>query len=140
MYWKTALGFRPWSRHSLILITAGLVYIGAGVARLRTSGDVSEEHSLYYADQLLNLPYWGFLFIAVGIFAIVSARWPFHPKNLGYAALTGCSAGWASFYIIGFSTTPAGYAGLGVGLMWALVAFMWWGISGLVSPSEVFSK
>lgn len=140
MHWKRVLAVRPWNRHSLILVAAGLTYISVGVTRLHTNGDVGTDHSLYYADRLMDLPYWGFVFIFVGLISIVSARWPFHPKNLGYTALSGCSAGWGAFYIVGFSPDPSGYAALGVGLMWTLVAFLWWGISGLISPSEVFSK
>lgn len=127
---------KPWGRHSLILIAAGFAYIFVGVLYIYAPPAHHQIEALVYAGNTLSRDYWGAIFIIVGCIALLSARWPSWPKTLGYTVLTGWSAAWAAFYLIGFLLTDADVASLYVGLIWSLVAFLWWGISGLVSPTE----
>lgn len=131
--WK---GFRPWKRHSLVLLVAGFVYIATGVTFLLSDPTYDRREALHFALELMPIQGWGVVFILAGLLAIISSKWPPVSETWGYSVLTGLSAGWSAFYLTGimFSTAPNGNL-TGV-LAWGLLAFMWWAISGLVNPPD----
>ena len=128
------IGIRPWTRHSLVLLVAGLVYIVIGVVYLNTQENGPAWASLAIAREWLPIDALGALWIIVGVMAILSARWPPKVETWGYMALTALSANWGSFYILGVIFGYNTIGSLAVGLMLLLVAFLWWAISGLLSP------
>ena len=80
---------------------------------------------------------WGFVFMTVGVLAIISSRWPPVSETWGYQALTGLSAGWAAFYLMGVlfhDSSPSNLSGF---LSWGLIGFLWWAVSGLVNPKSL---
>lgn len=127
-------GVRPWSRHSLVLTVAGLAYIFIGLATYYIEDDGTRAVALTIARSWMPFEAWGFVFVIVGLCAMISARWPPKLDKWGYTLLTSLSAGWGAFYIMGvlFAGTPVSNLS-GTAIYW-LVAFMWWAISGLVNP------
>lgn len=138
--WRTLKGwltFRPWQRHSLVLMVGGLVYVGLGITFL-TMGDLSErrEAALVIALNMWSINTWGFHFIFAGSLSVLSSRWPSFSDSWGYAVLCGLAAAWSGIYILGCLVGDAPYSNLVYGLVWGLVAFLWWAISGLVNPDR----
>lgn len=135
---KRWLMFRPWQRHSLVLMVGGLVYIGVGVAFLSV-GDLSQrrELSLDIALRFMPLDSWAMVFVFAGFLACLSSRWPSFVETWGYMVLTGLSAAWSAIYFLSIFLGDAPYTNLSYGLVWGLLAFLWWGISGLVNPDKV---
>lgn len=132
------IGMRPWTRHSLVLIVAGTVYICIGVVYLNTPDRGPSGVSLTLARDLFPFNLWGLVWMLAGTLAILSARWPPKIETWGYMALTALSAGWGAFYILGvFFVEETTTGSLAVGFMWWLVAFLWWAISGLLSPELI---
>ena len=129
------LGVRIWKRHSLVLLVAGLVYIMIGISYVLADPTPSRAASLKIALRWLELSHWGGIFILSGLLAILSSRWPPFSETWGYTVLTGLSAGWAGFYLVGV-LDGAPRQGLSGVLSWGLIAFMWWAISGLVNPED----
>lgn len=130
-------GVRPFKRHSLVLLVAGLVYIGIGIAYVSSHPTPDRVEALYYATTVLDFEDWGFVFAAVGLTAMISSRWPPVSETWGYTVLTAMSSAWATFYLFGiwFHGTPtSNYTGVAT---WALIAFLWWAISGLVNPDSL---
>lgn len=127
---------KPWSRHSLILVIAGVAYISTGIAYIFSEQTASREAALVYAIRMMPFEYWGGVFMLVGFVALLASRWPSWPKTFGYTVLTGWSAAWSAFYIVGAMASTAHISYFSTGLIWALVAFMWWAISGLISPGD----
>lgn len=127
---------KPWSRHSMILIIAGITYIVKGLAHARIPQSPEHEQVLYFALELMPYEKWGWVFIFVGLFTILSARWPAWTRTAGYTALTGWSAAWAAFYLVGIAHTPERLPYFSVAMTWAMVAFLWWSISGLIDHSK----
>lgn len=132
---------RPWERHSLVLLVAGLVYIAIGQSLITTDLQPARAVALKFAFNWFGLDlapeFWGWVFIVHGAAAIISARWPPISETWGYFLLTGLSAAWALFYLMGVlfgHSPPANISGT---LSWGLIAFMWWAISGLLNPSHV---
>lgn len=128
------IGIRPWTRHSLVLLVAGTVYISIGVVYFGTEDNTPTWVALSIAREWLSLNTWGIIWMVVGVLAILSARWPPKVETWGYMALTSLSAGWGAFYILGVIFADNTKGSLAVGMMWLLVAFLWWAISGLISP------
>lgn len=132
---------RPWERHSLVLLVAGLVYIAIGQSFISTEAQpqrlVALEFALNWFGISLSLDFWGWVFIAHGIMAIISARWPPISEKWGYFLLTGLSTAWAMFYLMGITLGDAPAQNVSGVLSWCLIAFMWWAISGLMNPSHV---
>lgn len=125
---------RPWRRHSLVLLVAGLVYMGIGYSYLFAPKTESRSKALYYAEWWFPLHIWGIVWLVIGVMALISSRWPPASETWGYMALTGQASAWSAFYLFGviFHDSPSlNLSGFGV---WALVAFLWWAISGLVNP------
>lgn len=130
------LSLRPWSRHSLVLLVAGFVYIAIGVAYISDVLSEERQAALVVALNIMPLYYWGFVFSLAGIAAILSSRWPPRHEKWGYVALTGISSGWAAAYFLGvvFHLTPI--SNITSVLIWSLTAFLWWAISGLSNPPQ----
>ena len=127
------LQLRPWQRHSLVLAFAGLVYISYGLILLLA-------HHPGGRPLLLDRQTWAVVWIAVGLLALASTRWPPQSKTWGYSALSGLAAAWASIYALGVVLLDQPPAALNGCLVWALVAFLWWAISGLVNPDDAPAK
>lgn len=127
-------GIRPWKRHSLVLMVAGVIYILIGVTYAFGPPSPTRAIALQFAYHWMDPYGWGLIFIFAGFLAIISSRWPPVSETWGYSALTGLSAAWGSFYGVGilFGTSPMSNVS-GV-LSWGLLAFMWWAISGLLNP------
>lgn len=120
---------KPWDRHGLILMVVGIVYVLIGLsfvtsptARLgQSTANIFPGNSWYLG------------FIITGAVAIMSSRWPNRPRTLGYAVLTGWSAASACLYIIAGMVDNLSSL-VTQGIVWGMVAFLWWAISGLISP------
>lgn len=124
-------GVRPWSRHSLVLVSCGLIYVLVGVSYMFAEPSPSRTVALEYALMWLPLPGWGVIFIFTGLLGVLSARWPPVSKTWGYIALTALSAGWSAWYLMGVIFGNAPMTNISNVLTWGLVAFLWWAISGL---------
>lgn len=127
---------RPWMRHSLVLAVAGTVYVLVGISYVAAEANASRESALRLALDWMPLPAWGVVWIIVGLLAILSSRWPPASETWGYTSMTGLAAGWSAFYLLGIALGSDLQNVSGV-LVWGLVAFMWWAISGLVNPGPV---
>jgi len=132
--WKA---FRPWERHSLVLFVAGLVYTSIGLSFFTTEITKANEKALKVALTWWDMDVWGVIFVLAGWLAMISSRWPPISSTWGYTVLTGLSATWASFYGIGVIFDLSPVSNLRGAFIWGLLAFMWWGISGLANPPRV---
>lgn len=130
------LELRPWRRHSLVLTLGGLIYAGIGWVYVITGTNPARIESLELALNLMPMPGWGLCFITAGTLGILSSRWPPASEKWGYTAMSALASLWGSFYVLGplFFDGPA--SGLAGGLVWHLIAFMWWAISGLDNPHD----
>jgi hypothetical protein len=135
---KKWLTFRSWQRHGLVLMVGGLVYICLGLSYL-TIGELShrQEVSLSVALNLMPIHYWAVLFIFSGVLACLSSRWPIFHDSWGYMVLAGLSSGWSAVYLTSYIFGEASINNIPFALVWGLMAFMWWGVSGLVNPSKI---
>ena len=125
---------RPIERHSLILLTAGLMYIAMGISLIAIEPTHQPRTSLYYAFRMLPHEIWGIFFMLIGGTAILSGRWPTFSITWGYIVLTGFSGGWAAIYCLG-ALYAAGKSTAAIGaLSWILITFLWWALSGLINP------
>lgn len=131
--WKN---FRPWTRHSLVLFVAGAVYVAVGITFILADATPARKVALHYALELWSLDSWGAVFILAGALAILSSRWPPISKTWGYTVLTGLSAAWSAFYFFAIWFADAPTTNYSSVLSWALTAFMWWAISGLVDADK----
>lgn len=127
-------GFRPFQRHGLVLLVAGCVYIGVGLSFIGSEQLHSRIVALHYAILWLPIQGWGGVFIISGLLAIISSRWPPVTRTWGYTILTGLSAGWAMFYLVGIGFHHSPISNITGALTWGLIAFLWWAISGLINP------
>ena len=128
---------RPWKRHSLILMVAGFLYAVVGFAYTTAAPNPGRARSLSFILEIAPQQFWGGLFIFSGILTMVSSIWPKDSGPWGYMILTGLSTGWSSIYLIGllfFGSTTMNVTQI---VLWAILAFMWWAISGLINPDEV---
>ena len=127
-------GLRPWRRHSAAVLAAGCVYIAIGVTYILTAPAESRTSSLALALAVMPLRGWGVVWIIAGSLAVISSRWPPASETWGYSALSSVTALWAAFYVLGVLVMDAPMQSLTAGLMWGLIAFMWWIIAGLRNP------
>lgn len=135
---KILFQLRPWQRHSLVLSVGGLVYVLVGVSFLLMEETTpARERSLYLALSIFRLEVWAALFILAGLCSLLSARWPTFSDSWGYMVLTGLAAGWSSMYLFGYLLGYSPRSNLNATLVWGLLAFMWWAISGLRNPSPI---
>jgi hypothetical protein len=133
------LQLRPWQRHSLVLAVAGIVYAIIGLVYLVVPLTADRASALRMA-LLLPIQFWGTVWITAGCLAFASTRWPPQSKTWGYSALAGLAALWGSFYLFGMLLLGSTHTALTGALVWYLVAFLWWAISGLVNPDDVLSE
>lgn len=126
-----------WTRHSLVLIVAGLIYVGIGYAFIASPGYVGKDPSLKSALRLLTLDQWGLVYICTGLFAMGAAFSPIGKKTWGYMILTAISSAWAMLYVMSVVSGGAPKITLLSSLIWLLLAFIWWAVSGLLSPEHV---
>lgn len=129
-------GLRPWKRHSTILMVVGILYALIGFAYFSAPPNKTRDQTLVVVLQIAPIQFWGGVFFFAGILVSVSSRWPPFAETWGYMVLTGLSAGWAATYLLGFLFLKAPAAGITGGLLWSLLAFMWWAISGLLNPDK----
>lgn len=127
-------GVRPWKRHGLVLLVAGLVYVATGLSYILAEATPSRQVALGVALAWAPIAFWGAVFMAAGLLSIISSRWPTFAETWGYMVLTGLSAGWSATYAAGviFFDSPA--ANLSGAFLWGLLSFLWWAISGLLNP------
>lgn len=130
---KDWLSLRPWQRHSLVLSVAGTFYAFIGLAYVVNGTQPTQVQNLRLALAIMPLDAWAVLWMVCGMMAIVSARWPTWSETWGYVALTLMASMWTGFYVaatlMNASTLPISGA-----VVWALIAFLWWAISGLKNP------
>lgn len=134
---KDMWGVRGWTRHSLILVMAGVMYIGIGVAFFYAPPQAKLDPSLKIALRWMTLYQWGWVYIGFGITAAISSLWPMGVEKWGYSVLTFISSAWAAFYLLAVILVGAPPIVLISSLLWALLAFLWWAVSGLISPEAV---
>jgi hypothetical protein len=128
---------RPWSRHGLILVVAGFMYAMVGVSYILASKSVNRLNSLEILLRIAPLSFWGSVFIVAGVLAMISSRWPTFSETWGYMVLTGLSAGWGSTYLMGILFGNAPWTNVNGFIVWGLLGFFLWGVSGLVNPEKV---
>ena len=132
------LAFRPWERHGLVLAVGGSVYILLGLIFMGTEEmTATRQATLELALRHAPLHTWGFVFFCGGVLAVSSSKWPRFNNSWGYMVLTGLASGWSAMYFVNYILNRPTLVTLGYGLVWGLLAFMWWAISGLVNPEEV---
>ena len=132
-------GLRPWRRHSLVVLVAGFAYIAIGATYLLTEPVESRESALALALNLAPMSAWGVVWIAVGVLAVISARWPPASETWGYATLSGLAAWWSACYALGVALGAENQSMSGA-LIWGLVAFLWWAIAGLWNPDHTLVR
>lgn len=130
-------GIRPWKRHSLVLLVAGMVYILIGGGYAFSEPTPPRNVALHYALHYMGYQAWGAVFIFAGLLAVVSSRWPPISETWGYSVLTGLSTGWSLFFAAGFFFWKAPASVLNQSLIFGLLAFLWWAISGLKNEVQV---
>lgn len=129
---------RPWKRHSLILVMAGLAHVMMGMAYLYLEEGGPRMRMLVIPLNVAPVKFWAILFMGVGVFIILSSIWPQRSEKWGYAVATGLSASWSAQYLIGAYFLHEYYASnIAMGALFALIAFLYWGISGLVNPDDI---
>jgi len=131
-YW----GLRPWKRHSTILMVVGILYVLIGFLYIASEPSKGRERALAVVLQIAPIEVWGGLFMAAGALAMLSSRWPPLTETWGYMVLTGLSAGWAATYLLGILFFEAPVINGTQVLVWGILAFMWWAISGLLNPDK----
>lgn len=127
---------RPWQRHSLVLAAGGGVYVLYGLSYFLIPLTTERASGISLALSVGPIHAWATIWIVVGLLALASTRWPPASKTWGYSAMTGLAAWWGSVYLL---SIPLGgpRTGLTGTLVWWLVGFLWWGISGLTNPDDV---
>jgi hypothetical protein len=130
------VGVRPWMRHSLVLMVAGMVYALIGMSYILAEPTHARQVALQVALDNAPIQFWGFVFIAAGLLSIISSRWPPVAETWGYMVLTGLSAGWSATYFLGVVLMDSPTTNLSGSLSWGLLGFMWWAVSGLVNPGQ----
>lgn len=126
-----------WTRHSLVLLGAGLVYVAIGFGFIYAEPGIEKDPSLKIALHWINMDQWGYIFIGCGTAALLAANWPIGKKAWGYMFLTALSAAWCSFYILAILFYGAPKVVWISALTWGLLAFIWWAVSGMLSPEQV---
>lgn len=135
--WSAWFSLRPWQRHSLVLMVGGLVYIGIGISFMTvTELSPQRQMSVEIALRMFSLDIWGLQFIGAGSLAVLSSRWPQFSDSWGYAVLTSLASAWSAIYLFGYILGDAPSTNLIQALDWALIAFIWWAISGLNNPDR----
>ncbi len=119
------------TRHSIILVAAGLSFVAMGLSIQNYIVGGPRYELLVVARNVMPLDWWGWMFILSGLTATIFAHWPHIARTWGYIILTGVSVAWAMFYIMGTVLVKTRFDGLSQGAFWLLQGFIWWSISGL---------
>jgi hypothetical protein len=127
-------GLRPWKRHSTILLVAGFLYVLIGIQYIVAEPSEGRNRALAVILQVAPIHIWGGLFFTAGLLAMISSRWPPTTHVWGYMVLTGLSSGWGATYATGLIFSHAPPTNIGQSIVWGVLAFMWWAISGLPNP------
>lgn len=119
------------TRHSLVLVVAGLSYVavGSSINYIVTGGP--RWQALVVARNVMSLDAWGYVFIISGFLVAIIAHWPSQARTWGYTILTGLAAAWSMFYLLGAFFGPQPGSNISIAFVWGLQAFVWWAISGL---------
>lgn len=125
-----------WTRHSMVLLGAGAIYISIGVSYLTSGPLVKKAPSLKVALQVIPLEGWAAIYITVGLLAFLAAFLKFQYKVYGYMVLSALSCAWAFFYVMAILFEGAPKATWIVALIFTLLAYIWITVSGLVSPER----
>lgn len=125
---------RPWQQHSQVLIVSGLVYVAVGYTYAATKPTDSRVASLVLAEVIMPIAAWGVLWLVAGALVVISARWPPVSEKWGYGVLTLLSSWWAFVYVAGVAFLGAPTSALSGALLWSLVGYLWYSISGLTNP------
>lgn len=133
---KRIWGLRPWTRHSLILMVAGFLYVLVGVNYIFAKPSLNRENSLRALLEIAPIGFWGSIFVLCGTLSMISSRWPPFSETWGYMVLTGLSAGWAATYLTGILFFHSPSANSTQVVLWGCLGFMWWAISGLLNPDK----
>lgn len=128
---------RTWKRHDLILSVAGCMYAMIGVAYILADPTPGRVIPLQILLRIAPFHFWGWVFVAAGILSLISSRWPPSSETWGYVVLTGISTGWGSAYLMGILFAGAPWTNISGFLIWGMLGFLWWAISGLVNPDAV---
>lgn len=127
-------GLRPWKRHSTILMVVGFLFVLIGLGYAFSPPTEGRTNSLRVILQVAPIQVWGGMFVISGLLAMLSSRWPPLNNTWGYMLLTGISSGWSATYLTGWMFFGSPTANLGQCLVWGILGFMWWAISGLPNP------
>lgn len=130
---RSLYGFRPWSRHGLVLVVLGIIYMATGSLFILADTTPQRNENLKVALDLWGWTGWGMIWIICGWASILSSRWPIPSDKWGYSVLSGLSTLWGCFYFFGW-VEGAPIAALGQTLVYGAVAFVIWAISGLLNP------
>jgi hypothetical protein len=133
-------GLRPWKRHSTILMVVGILYALIGFQYIITPNIRAREISLVAILQIAPIEFWGSVFVLCGLLTAVSSRWPPFAETWGYMMLTGLSSAKAATYLVGFLLYHSPKSNLTGSIVWGLLAFIWWAISGLLNPDSTAVK
>jgi hypothetical protein len=128
---------RPWKRHSLALLTGGMLYVVLGLSYILVPLTPQNKGGLHIALEWASIDFWGSVFVFCGILAIISSRWPPISETWGYTVLTALSAGWSVTYMIGIWFYDASLVNWRGVITFGILGFMWWVISGLQNPGEI---
>lgn len=133
---RTLWGLRTWKRHDLILLVAGLIYVLVGASYVLAETTETRFSALRVLLSLAPLEFWGCVFIVAGVLSIISSKWPPFAETWGYTVLTGVSSGWSAAYLTGIIFSGSPWSNINGALLWGLLGFMWWAISGLRNPDK----
>lgn len=132
--WKA---LKPWRRHSLVLIVAGMAYVFIGLSYIYAEPSPTRTVALQYALNWFSLGGWGVWFAITGVITMVSSRWPPVSRTWGYTMLTGISCAWGLFYLAGIVFGDSPFTNISGAIVWSVFGFLWWAISGLVDPTDL---
>lgn len=133
---KHLWGFRPFKRHSLVLMIAGFGYILTGLSYITADMTEARHAALIIALNWFPIQFWGSVFVLVGLMSMLSSRWPTISASWGYMLLTALSAGWSATFVAGVILRDSPSTNLTGALQWGLLAFLWWAIPGFVNPDK----
>lgn len=126
-YWS----FGVITRHSLILVVAGLSYVAMGFSIEFIVPGNNRWQSLVIARNVMPLDCWGYVFMTSGFLVALLAHWPNRSRTWGYTILTGLAVGWSMMYFLGAFFIDRPGSNISFGFVWGLQGFVWWAISGL---------
>lgn len=130
-------GVRAWKRHGLILTVAGFIYMLVGAAYILSDPNEGRAVALQILLRTAPLEVWGWVFVLAGILSVISSRWPPFAETWGYVVLTGLSGGWGSNYLMGILFGDSPWTNISGCLLWGLLGFLWWAISGMANPEKM---